>query len=375
MKIAYILFTDDGLECDDRIRKEMFSIKELLVNVEFKIFGFHRDNHAETGVLSYGVPYELISIKNRGGKKDIISELCKEYDLYSQIAKKVKDYDLLWVCDEQPFFFPLFSQKTIVWDLHEIPHPIIGSRVKNTLFNYMERRCKWLIHANKERLNYLLGEGVIKDKEKNLVLRNYPDKAWLALADSEPESFIHFKEWLGKEEYVYIQGLSGEARCPWETLSAIMEAHVIKAVVIGPVSSDIKDRLKKKYPDAEDFIYYTGRVVQSDTAAFISHCKFSIVFYRIDKPNNRYCEPNRMFQTLGMGKPVIVGCNEPMANTVLEYGNGIVLDSDGSSVKDNVDAIKGLLNNYDKLRIEAEKNKERFSWTAQLPVFSKIFSV
>ena len=113
MKIAYILLTN-GLEYDDRIRKEMFSMKELLGEVEFKVFGFHGDNHAETGVLSYGVPFELVSLKNRGGKKGLIAMLRKEYDFYKQIAPKVNDFDMLWVCDHQPFFFPLLSKKPVI---------------------------------------------------------------------------------------------------------------------------------------------------------------------------------------------------------------------------------------------------------------------
>ena len=278
MKIAFILFTDDGLECDDRIRKEMVSIKEIVKDVEFKIFGFHRDNHSEQGILSYGVPFELVSIKNRGSNKGILSELKKEIDFYSQIAPKVKNYDILWVCDEQPFFFPLFSKKTIIWDLHEIPHPIIGSRLKNTLFHYMERRCKWLIHANQERLDYLVMQGVIRQPHKSLILRNYPDQNWIDASRIEPQSYQEFRKWLGNENYIYIQGLASEARCPWETLSAIMEAHIFKAVVIGPVSNEIKQRLAEKYGDVDQFIYYTGRVVQSDTSSFMAHCIFSMVF-------------------------------------------------------------------------------------------------
>lgn len=373
MKIAFILFTDEGLECDDRIRKEMFSIRRLFENVEIKVFGFHRDNHAEIGTLSYGVPFELISIRNRGGKKGVVAELRKEMDFYSQIERKVNEYDLLWVCDEQPFFFPLFSRKPVIWDLHEIPHPIIGSRIKNILFHYMERRCKWLIHANQERLEYLEKNDVVKRRDKNLVLRNYPDNSWLKCAQRESESYMKFCRWLGQEEYIYVQGLTGDGRCAWETLSAIMETKRLKAVIIGPVPQRIMERVKSQYPDANQYLYYTGRVMQLDTAAFIAHCKFSIVFYKIDTPNNRYCEPNRMFQALGMGKPVIVGKNEPMASVVTRYGNGIAIDSDGRDVEDNIKAINRMLKNYEEIRSRAEMNKSEFAWNSQYHIFEKIF--
>ena len=202
MKIAYILLTN-GLEYDDRIRKEMFSMRELLGDVEFKVFGFHGDNHVETGVLSYGVPFELVSLKKRGGNKGLVAMLQKEYDFYKQIAPKVKDYDFLWVCDHQPFFFPLLSKIPVIWDLHEIPASLIGGRIKNILFHRMERRCKWLIHANQERLDYLISQGVITKPKKNLILRNYPDEKWLAAGSRTSEAFMKFKECLCGDEYIY----------------------------------------------------------------------------------------------------------------------------------------------------------------------------
>lgn len=372
MRIAYILLTN-GLEYDDRIRKEMFSMRELLNDVEFKIFGFHGDNHSETGTLSYGVPYELVSLKNRGGKQDTISELKKEYDLYSQINKKIKDYDLLWVCDEVPFFFPLFSNKPVIWDLHELPAAFMGSRFKALVFHRMERRCKWLIHANQERLDLLINNGVIKQFAKNLVLRNYPDLNWIAGGSLKPDSFKKFQEWLGEDEYIYIQGINNEARFPRETLSAVMEAKNLKAVVIGNVSDEIKEYIDTKYPDSRDYIYFAGQMIQSDTAAYMANCKFSIVLYNVKTPNNRYCEPNRMFQSLGLGKPVIVGCNEPMRNVVDKYGNGVVLPSEGSLVQDITDGIKTMIDNYAKYEENAKLNKCLFAWESQTSIFKKLF--
>lgn len=372
MKIAYILMTN-GLEYDDRIRKEMVTISHIM-DVEFKVFAFHGDNHAEKGILSYGVPYEVVSLKKRGGNKGLVSLLRKEYDFYSQIKKKVKGYDLLWICDDQPFFFPLFSKKPMIWDLHEIPASIIGTRLKNILFHRMEKRCKYLIHANQERLDYLISKGVVQMPDKNLIIRNYPDKEWLSKADIEHEKFLKFKEWLGDDEYIYVQGLNGKGRFGVETLSAIMEVKSIKAVVIGNVSNDIKSIITSKYHDVDQHLYYTGQVVQSETSVFMAHCKFSLVFYNVITANNRYCEPNRMFQCMGMGRPVVVGNNEPMRNVVEKYGNGVVLRSDGSDVEETVRGINQMLTNYDEFRRNAEEVKDHFSWEAQKQIFVNIFS-
>lgn len=373
MKIAYILLSN-GLEYDDRIRKEMLSMREMFGNVDFKIFAFSGDdNHKGSGVLSYGVPYEFVTVKHRENKsKDIISLLRKEYNFYSQIKEKVKDYDLLWCCDEHPVFFPMFSDKPIIWDLHEIPGFITGGRLKNFFFHRMERRCLWLIHANNERKEYLVKTGVIKYSEKHLVIRNYPNKNWLLWKENISEAYNNFQKWLGGDEYIYIQGINLKARFPLETLTSIMEAKCMKAVVVGSVSDDVKKKIADLYPDSEKYIYYTGKLVQLETAAFIANCKFSIVFYNVDKPNNRLCEPNRMFQTLGMGKPVLVGLNEPMKNVVEQYNVGIVLETPGNSVSDNVVGIKRMIEEYEILKKNALSCKDNFTWESQTPVFKKL---
>ena len=372
LRIAYIMMTM-GLEYDDRIRKEMFAMREI-ADVEFKIFAFHADNHVERGVLSYGVPFELVAVKGKGSKRTVISQLMKEYDFYSQIAPKVKDYDVLWVICDQPFFFPLFSKKKMIWDLHEIPSLLIGSKLKNMVFHRMERRCPVFIHANQERLDYLTEIGVVKHPEKHLVLRNYPDQDWMSHAEDTPASYTAFKQWLGDSEYIYVQGLNTKGRYPVETLSAIMEAGTVKAVVLGRVPGDLMREFSSQYPNYADTIYFAGQVIQKETAPFIAHCKFSMVFYSTDQPNNRYCEPNRMFQCLAFGKPVIVGCNEPLKNVVDQYGNGIVLKGDGRSIEENRDAIQFMETNFLQYEQKAQQAKSCFKWESQANVFSSAFS-
>ena len=57
-KIALVLYTH-GLDYDDRIRKEMLSVKALYPNVSFKVFAVEPKNREEEGITSYGVPYRI----------------------------------------------------------------------------------------------------------------------------------------------------------------------------------------------------------------------------------------------------------------------------------------------------------------------------
>ena len=62
-KIALVLYTQ-GLDYDDRIRKEMLSIKSLFPNIDFKIFAVEPNNREENGVTSYGIAYCIPYLKS-----------------------------------------------------------------------------------------------------------------------------------------------------------------------------------------------------------------------------------------------------------------------------------------------------------------------
>ena len=48
-KIALLLYTS-GIDYDDRIRKEIMSIKEIYSNIDFKIFAVDPNNREESGI-------------------------------------------------------------------------------------------------------------------------------------------------------------------------------------------------------------------------------------------------------------------------------------------------------------------------------------
>lgn len=372
--IAFILWTN-GLEYDDRVRKETRSLQEL-GNYEIKIFAVSGDNKRGTGITSYGIPYELIDLPLRNSLgKSRLSQICKSIQMYCRIIKRVRKFDLLWIIDDQPWLFPLAARKKMVWDLHEIPAALIGCRFKNFLFRMMTRRCSAVIHANQERLEYLVKEGIIRDGRKHDFIRNFPDNEWMAGATLPCVEFQDFQKWLGDHEYIYIQGINNSNRFPYETLSAVLEAKKTKAVVIGDFSSKVKQQLEDKYGQIGEFVYFAGQVNQAVTAPFIGNCKFSMVFYSTETANNRLCEPNRLFQCLAFGKPAIVGNNPTMANLISEHNNGIVLASSGGCIEENVAAIHKMNERYEEYQKHAEACRKEYMWESQSHNFLAILGI
>ena len=370
-KVALVLYTT-GVDYDDRIRKEIVSIRQLYPNISFKIFAITPDNKAEEGVTSYGVPYKIPYLKSRDIYAPNTHALAKSWDLYKTIKKEIRKFDAVWCADTQVFLTVLLTWgKPLVWDLHELPLSLMGSPVKRSLFRMAERKTKVTIHANEPRLKHLEEIGLIKDDRKQFVLRNYPQ--FDEIDSDYDEQYHKFEEWLGEEKCVYLQGLNDENRADIESVEAVLAFSELKAVIIGKIYDERKKIMEKRFgEELYKRCYFTGQIKQLKTPQYIRKCCMSLVFYKNSSPNNWYCEPNRLFQNLMNGNPVVVGNNPPMKELVEKYGVGVCADTDGSDVVKIIAAIKSLNKNINEITTRVQACKNNWHWDSQETIMKEI---
>lgn len=372
-KVALVLYTQ-GLDYDDRVRKEILSIQKLYKNVRFTIFAITpNSNKEEVGVTSYGVPYKQVYLKSRDKYSSATHTFAKAFDFYKTIKKEVKQFDAVWCADmETQLCVLLLRGKPLVWDLHELPVVRKTSWIRKLLFKMAARRTKVMIHANEPRLNYLVDIGVIKSTQKQFILRNYPQFDEI---DSEYDNKYHeFIKWLGDGECVYLQGLMDKTRADVESIEAVLSFPNLKAVVIGKIPDDrlavIEEKVGKQ--TLYERCFFTGQIKQLKTPQYIRKCSMSLIFYKKVRTNNWYCEPNRLFQNLINGNPVVTGNNPPMKELVEKYGVGVCADTDGSEVKKIVEAIEELRNHRGEIDTRVEACKDNWLWNSQENVIGGI---
>lgn len=357
--IAIVLRTV-GLEYDDRVRKECIALSKI---AKLKIFVTFENNAEEEGITRYGIPYKSFKLTTRERIPSGKLLLVKALEFYFKVKPHLKEFDLIWAHEEYTFLFPLLAQKgKFVWDLHEIPAMFTKPIMKN-FFNYIENKSKAIIHANPQRIKYLLENGYIKFPIKHSSIRNFPDNNFL---DSNvlPKNYTEFKEWLGVKDFVYLQGLTVADRFPFNSIASVLDATDLNIVVVGTFEDlGALENLRNKYGEELNIrVFFAGRVNQLAIPAFLRDAKFSIVLYNIDDPNNRYCEANRFYQAINYGIPVIVGCNESMADIMNDYNVGIALQSDGRDLDDLKKSIVSLQDNYDFYKNNATLHGGKFLW-------------
>lgn len=370
-KIAMVIRTS-GLEFDDRIRKEILTIQELFPNVKFKIFPMFDDNRSEEGISSYGVPYKSVYSPARDKYAQRTHLLRKSIDFYNSVKDDLKGFDAVWCGDYHTFMIAaLCGNKNLLWDLHELPSMLLGNPLKQMFLRYIFRRCKCVVHANPQRIEYLKSRGVVAEPSKHFALRNYPN---FEDVDSEYDNKYHsFVEWKGGRKCVYLQGLNDDSRAAYESVKAVLSFHDLTAVVVGRFDDDSKLRLEKEYGDVLDKrIMFVGKIAQMKIPQYVKECFTTLVFYKNVRPNNWYCEANRFYQSVIMGLPVVVGNNPSMKELIDKYHFGVSIDDDGRDIDKIKDGLKDVVANYEDYQSNNIKFRNNLLWDSQDGLFQEI---
>lgn len=370
-KIALVIKTD-GLEYDDRVRKEILTVQKLFPEISFKIFVMLPENKEKEDVTTYGIPYKSVYVPARDKYPSAKKPMLKAYQFYTVLKEELKGYDAIWASNVDTSYFPMLAKnERILWDLHELPSPYLVSWWKKIILKYIFSRCKVVVHANPQRADFLKRVGVVSDPSKHFSIRNYPN-----FDDEEKETdktFESFIKWKGDRKCVYLQGLGNNGRAAYESIKAILDTPKLCCVVVGGYDTESRERLKSEFSEVlNERVLFVGKVAQLRIPHYVKQCFMSLIFYKNTRPNNYYCEANRFYQAVIMGLPVVVGNNPSMKEIVEKYGFGVSIDDDGCDVSKIKEGINNVIENYSKYKDNNLRFCDKLLWNNQENVIIEI---
>lgn len=142
-----------------------------------------------------------------------------------------------------------------------------------------------------------------------------------------------------------------------------LEAEGVKLIIggFGPIEKEVKAR-SRKYKN----ITYIGFIPYSEVLNIES--SFDLFIYITDLKNEgqRWVSPNKLFESMALGKPIIVGEGTLVAKRVSMVGNGVVVKY-GSKLELKK-AILELKANPFHIKEMGEKGKEEFirDWNIEI---------
>lgn len=238
------------------------------------------------------------------------------------------------------FVIAKFKRKPVVYDIFDsygdVMHGVIRPLVV-ALDNFTMKFSDVIIIADDSRINQI-AKGI---KNRIITINNTPDDSYFKNnADTELK---HKKKEID-EFSIFLGGKITKQRGTDIIISAVKDMDDVKLTIKGFCSEEeykkILEDATKNMPNVDmclDGVPYDeiiNKTIQSD---------LTLALYDPAYPNNVYASPNKLFESMASGNPIIVNENTSMASIVLEENCGIVVPY--NDIKSTKKAILQIKNN------------------------------
>jgi len=267
-----------------------------------------------------------------------------------------------------PALFPTFlaallRRKPLVYRAHEL-YPEMHEKVKFAgLWKFLERllvpRARFVVTPDENRSMILYRERGAKAIP--LTVRNCPPYM-SPTSGTTLRSLLH-ERGLNPRMIVLYQGLFDDSRCMRELIHAA--DHFNDGIYLVLVGGGFNEWAEpEKIIGDSKRVVVLPRVSYSELNAYTSSADVGILFYRNNCRNNYYCAPNKVFEYMMMGLPVVTN-NYPGISAIVEGGQiGYCVDSENP--KEIAAAVNKLADNpreYDAMKRNCLKLSETtYNW-------------
>jgi len=188
---------------------------------------------------------------------------------------------------------------TLVFDSNELHIESYMSRPKRMVWrpiqNYALRYCDVVIHAEANRRDYFTKHYPVGDA-KQMVIENFP----YYVAD------VPARDWDAPLRVLYI-GAFGEDRYTFDLIDAFCAiGESVHLDLVGFARDDFAARLRDRYGEQPaPNVRILPAIPSSEIPALLRDYHIGIALYRNTGLNNYYCAPNKVYDYLMHGMPVI----------------------------------------------------------------------
>ena len=351
IRLAYI--RSDNIYADSRATKEIKALLECGYCVD--VFGWDEDpdtpQKCEQIFANGNVHFDFYrGIKSQGSTISKIRAFIKWISFAASRIKK-GNYDCIHACDLDCGLIAKISGFPYFYDIYDYfvdSHSF--NKILNTIFEHIEigviNKAETTIICTEERKIQIKNA----KPHKVVVIYNSPD-----LSDMEDSNRNDESEY----DYAYC-GTLGEGRLIKEIISAHRDNQDLKFIFAG--NGSYADLAKKASNESETFIF-RGVISYEDVLKIEKNAIAISAIYNPITRNNQLCAPNKFYEALALGKPVIV-CKGTGIDRVVEKNKiGVVINYNGEEF---YKALRYLKNNPTACKQMGAKGRvlyeSSFSW-------------
>ncbi len=293
----------------------------------------------------------------------------------------VSGHDLLALTIGWLSTFFIRKKPKLIYDSHEFE---IGRNADRTGFS------KWLIlhwehfMIKRSALTVVVNDSIADEvaklyklAKKPAVVRNIPKGFDINEAECKKVR-EHFLEKLGVEKLLIYHGLVCKGRGIEATINAMQNLENMGLLVVGnPDSPEYLEELLEmtRQLNVDSRIEFLEAVPHEELWKFIGAADVGVVMISPVSKSYYYALPNKLFECIQSGVPVVGSALPEIERIVEGYKVGTVAKPDDS--ESIVLAIKELLKSksaYDEFKSNVEKAKKTLCWENEKAALSKVFN-
>ena len=262
----------------------------------------------------------------------------------------------------------------IVYDSHELYHEMAGENLSGfllgTLARYerrMVRKPQVMITVNEPLAEVFRGYGA---KDVRVIMNCQPD---ISFNPADSESFKRKLSPQGKKMALYL-GVLEPNRLLLELAGHHADGKGDFTFAIGGFGT-LEGKLKEMAAGSKGRVNFIGRVEPAEVPKYNKAADVLLAAYDPRLRNNRMGAPNKLFESMSAGTPIIVSRGTFAAKLVEETGCGLSADHDAGSVLDAVARLIGDTNLHQKCSKAGRRAyDESYNWRIMEKRLLEIYS-
>lgn len=336
---------------DSRAKKEIDFYKENNCNVI--VLGWNRQklNIPDTEDIKY-IMYEKKS-EYGNGLKNIFKLLGFEMYIYRKVKKYKNNIDIIHACDFDTAFvaYKAFrkSRTKFLYDIYDF---YVDCHNLKKFKSAVENKDIKLINNSDIVL-------ICSEKRKQQIAKSNPKKVLIIHNSPEVvEKNTEMKPFDEKCVKVCYVGILQDDRLLVEVCNEVKNSKEVELHIGGFGKYETYfENMAKKYHN----IKYYGSMNYDEVLKLEKDCDILFATYNPEIPNHKYSAPNKVYEAMALGKPIIVCKNTGIDEMVSNNKIGYAIDY---SAKEFMDKIKNI-NELEYLSMAKNAKKvylEKYSW-------------
>lgn len=354
------IIRSNAVRPDSRVEKEAATLQKNGYKV--MILAWDRDsdhNITKENIVVYNQTIDIFRIGCKAtfgdGVKNIKPYLKFQFKQFAWLLKNKNRYDFIHACDFDTALFSkianFFIRKKYIFDIFDFlygnPKNIIQKLVKKIQIQIINRADATIICTEERKKQIKTSK-----PRKLVVIHNTPIKNF-----NVDCSICEMKS--KKTKVVYV-GILQDYRLLIEMSNFFINNKEIELHIagFGKYESYFKT-LSQKYEN----IFFYGRVSYEETLALEGKSDIMLAIYDPLIENHIYAAPNKFYESLMLGKPVIMTKGTGMSNYLSEYKFGALIDYSLESFSYGIQYLIENRKNWDEMGKRMNYIYEQeFSW-------------